>query len=132
MKNLTVKLAILIIGVIPFVSSGQEKKTSEPTISCGWIDRMAEFPGGEKGLKSFIKKRLQYPSGKCVEGRVLVTCIIMEDGKAVDGKVVKGLCPECDKEALRIISIMPRWQAAAKNSRNIKTEVTIPIDFSLN
>ncbi len=132
MENLIVKLAILIISVIPLGSLGQEKKASEPTVSCGWIDRMAEFPGGEEGLKSLIKKRLQYPSGKCVEGRVLVTCVIMEDGKAVDGKVVKGLCPECDKEALRIISIMPRWQAATKNNRNIKSEVTIPIVFSLN
>ena len=57
--------------------------------------------------------------------------IIDCDGSISDAKIVRGIDPDCDKEALRLINGMPRWIPAQQNGENIGVRLTLPIIFKL-
>ena len=77
------------------------------------VDVMPEFPGGTSELMKFIENNFQFPI-KLAEGvptgRVVVQVVIQKDGTITDAKVTEGIEPLIDKEALRVISLMPKWE----------------------
>lgn len=88
----------------------------------------ASFPGGDKALAEFIKDNLRTPSD-APEGRVVTSFIVNRDGSVSDAKVLRSLNDECDKEALRIIGLMPKWIPGSTWSVKTATRYTIPILF---
>jgi len=96
-----------------------------------------QFPGGEMELLNFIKKNLKYPEKailKEIEGRVYVKFKITKTGEITDIKVLRGIDEECDKEAVRIIKMMPKWKPGGVLGHCYPCEVwyTIPIRFRLS
>lgn len=67
----------------------------------------------------------------CAQGRVVVRFVIEKDGTVTNPKVVKSVDPVFDKEALRIVSIMPKWMPAKMNGKAIRTTYTVPVNFRL-
>lgn len=95
---------------------------------------MPRFPGGEKALLNYLGKNIRYPSEaleKQIEGKVIIGFYINEKGKIMDPKIVQSLDPKCDKEAIRVIKRMPKWEPGMKNGRPVNTFYTVPITFSL-
>lgn len=96
------------------------------------IEQQAMFPGGEKALKKFIADNIEYPQQaieKDIKGRVYVHFAIDSNGKVKDVKVIKKVHPLLDKEALRIVNMLPNWKPATQNGRKVSMGYTIPVTF---
>jgi TonB family protein len=98
------------------------------------VEQMPSFPGGTQKLKEFIEENLRYPKEleeSCVQGRVIVRFIVERNGKLSNVKVVKSVHPVLDKEALRIVNLMPNWIPGKQNGRTVRVKFLIPITFRL-
>ncbi len=92
----------------------------------------ASFPGGQDSLINFIKGNLKFPHvDGPISGKVFVQFIVNTDGSITDLKVLKGLCEQCDKNALEALSKMPKWTPAKKDGKPVKSRVIIPVNFKL-
>jgi len=69
---------------------------------------------------------------KGIQGKTLVRFVVNNLGKVEKAVVVRGLDPECDKEALRVISAMPQFIPGEQNGKKVSVYYTLPIVFSLN
>ena len=95
---------------------------------------MPEFPNGLKALFDFIYDNLKYPSDaieKGIQGRVTVGVVIDENGSVTQPKILKSISPSLDKEALRIVSIMPKWKPGTQDGVPVKVKCTFPVIFKL-
>ena len=79
------------------------------------IDQMPEFPGGMDKLLQFINDNMKYPTKaqtEGIQGRVVVQFIVDENGYIIEPNIVRSIEPSLDKEALRIIKMLPQWKPA--------------------
>lgn len=141
-----------------FVKSGEEKWLeivyeikAHPIDQKGEIyeveAHMPYFPGGEKALMAFIDQNIRYPKKMIqdsVHGRVIVYCIIEKDGSIEEYGIANNLLKDksgnpctdstvkklCEKEALRIVKMMPRWEPGKKeNGEPVRIRYNIPFTF---
>jgi protein TonB len=101
-----------------------------------YVDEAALFPGGVPAMRSFIGNNMVYPQVARdleIEGKCFLRFVVGTDGDISDVTVTRGVpdCPECDKEAKRVIKIMPRWKPAKKNGKTVDSYFNIPITFTL-
>lgn len=95
-------------------------------------DRAPEFPGGAEAMGDFFTEHVQVPSkakAARVTGDVLVTATVGTDGKLSNPKVAKGLTPECNAEALRVVQTLPPWQPATRRGVPVPVLVQVPVPF---
>jgi TonB family protein len=100
----------------------------------GVVEQMPSFPGGDAALMEFIKKEMVYPAEakrKGVEGRVIVEFVVERNGRITSAKVVKSIDPLLDREALRIVRKMPRWNPGRQAGQTYRVKYIIPITFRL-
>ena len=92
-----------------------------------------KFPGGPEKLFEFIADNLRWPGDddSCIQGRVVVSFIVEKDGSLTDVKVVRSLDPSFDKEAVRIVKSMPKWEPGMWNGKPARVDYSIPIRFRL-
>lgn len=98
------------------------------------VEQYPEFPGGYSALTKWIDDNLKYPVEAAmdgIEGRVIVQFIVRPTGKVVDAEVVRGIAPSLDKEALRLINIMPSWIPGRQKGKAVNVRYTLPITFKL-
>ena len=98
------------------------------------IERLPEFPGGMVEFMKWLTKNLSYPviaQQQKIQGKVLVSFIINKDGTISNPKVVKSVSPELDREALRVIRIMPKWKPGEDHGKPCRTYFCIPVVFKL-
>ncbi|HEX8528453.1 MAG TPA: TonB family protein [Cytophagales bacterium] len=91
-----------------------------------------EYPGGIRGLSKYLSKSITFPKEarrQRVNGTVFVGFIIQADGKVSDVHVLKGIHPACDAEAVRVVEIMPAWQAGRQQGRPVPVRYSLPIRF---
>jgi protein TonB len=98
------------------------------------VEEPAQFPGGMKALYEFLAKNLTYPLSAReanIQGRVIIGFIVEKSGKLSGITLVKGLENDFDKEALRVVSIMPDWIAGKNNHIPVRSRYYLPIMFKL-
>ena len=79
------------------------------------FDKAPVFPGGTTGIQKWIVENLKYPKevfGKHIQGMAHVDFIVNKDGKIVDPRIIMGIDPVLDIEALRVVAQMPLWEPA--------------------
>jgi len=131
MKKLV--LAIMM-ACIAFAGFAQDKKAAvevKSTVASGF-DKCAMYPGGENGVNTFIHKNIDYPmaamkSGK--EGDVTVRFTVNTDGSVSNVKVVKGLEPNIDAEAVKVVSKMKGWTPAMKGGKAVAMDYEVKCNF---
>lgn len=99
------------------------------------VEDAPEFPGGTQALLDYLRKNIKYPAicrENNIQGRVLVSFVVNKDGAIVDPEVVKGVNPSLDKEALRVISGMPKWKPGSQRGKPVRVKYTVPVNFRLN
>lgn len=102
----------------------------QDSIYCGIPYTYPSFPGGQEAMLQFLKENLQWPDVEAdVQGRVIVTFVVETDGSLTDLKVVRGLDPAFDKEALRIVKSMPKWIPGTQNGQPIRVRYSVPVTF---
>ena len=98
------------------------------------VDKMPQFPGGSEALVNYLKENLRYPAAarqSRTEGRVIVQFVVDTDGSITNVKVVKGVSPELNAEAIRIVQSMPKYTPGYKKGTPCKVKYTLPITFKL-
>ena len=98
------------------------------------VEDLPQFPGGAVAFMKWLTKNLRYPTSaqqRKVQGRVVAQFIVNKDGTVSDLELVEKLDPQCDREALRVLRMMPRWQAGIMDAKPCRTRVCIPIVFKL-
>src|SRR3712207_5782326 len=96
--------------------------------------RSPEFPGGMVAFMQWLTQNLNYPplaQRQRIEGKVVVSFIINKDGSIADAKIAKSANPLLDREALRIVGIMPKWKPGMQDNKPCRTMFAIPINFKL-
>lgn len=98
------------------------------------VEDLPKFPGGAVEFMKWLTKNLRYPYAaqqQKIQGKVVVVFIINKDGSVSDLKVAQSLSPDCDREALRVMRMMPKWKPGIQNDKPCRTMVSIPIIFKL-
>ena len=98
------------------------------------VDEMPEFIGGEKAMYNYIAKNISYPvkaKEAGVTGRVFVSFIIEKDGSISKVEVMRGIGSGCDKEAVKVISSMPKWKPGKQRGKEVRVQYRMPINFLL-
>jgi protein TonB len=110
------------------------KEKSDEDVIFTVVEQPAEYSGGYEAMAKFIGKNLKYPAQARrmgVEGSVFVSFVIDKEGKISDVQIVKGIAADCDKEAARVVSLMPPWKPGKQNGRPVKSRFVLPIKFKL-
>ena len=100
----------------------------------GMLQKLPEFPGGEKALLYFINTNLQYPYDamrKGIQGRVILKFIVSKTGKVVKPKVIVSACDILDQEAIRVVGLLPDFIPGENNGEKVAVYYQIPITFAL-
>ena len=98
-------------------------------------DAMPEYPGGPNEMMRYIQENIKYPQSAIdnkIEGRVFVTFVVEKDGSITNAAVLRGIDKECDAEALRVVSSMPKWNPGQHKGEVVRTQFTIPIYYKFN
>jgi len=99
------------------------------------VDEPAKFNGGDEALIKFISSNVKYPQNakeKGIQGKVFVSFIIDKTGKIKDVKVDKSVNPKLDKEAIRVVKLMPKWTPGKMKKENVNVKYILPINFKLD
>ncbi len=130
MKKSVLLFVTILLSFCTSIAFSQNT-TDENTIYVK-VDKMPEFPGGQVALVKYLSKNIKYPSKykkDKVNGRVFVSFVVDKNGKVGRAKVVKSLNEECDKEALRVISMMPNWIPGEKEGNKVNVQFGLPVNF---
>lgn len=95
----------------------------------------AHFEGGDEAMFVFLNRNLRYPeeaAEKNIQGRVIVQFKIQKDGSITDAKVARGVDPQLDAEAIRVVESMPKFVPATKDGEPVAVWYTMPINFRLS
>lgn len=98
------------------------------------VEQMPKYPGGDAALLKYISQSIKYPvfaQENGIQGRVTVSFIVNTDGSVTDAEVIRGVSPELDKEALRVIRGFERWEPGKQRGKPVRVKYTVPIQFRL-
>lgn len=97
-------------------------------------EKIAEFPGGSGAMMQYISRNIKYPvvaAENGIQGNVIIQFYVEKDGSITNPTVSKSVDPSLDKEALRMVRSMPKWNPAQKNGEAVRSQQTITIPFRL-
>ncbi|MBC9812561.1 energy transducer TonB [Crocinitomicaceae bacterium CZZ-1] len=105
----------------------------EPAI---FVQREAMFPGGYTAMAKYLGNNIKYPELALmggIEGKVTLRFIVGKDGNIENVTVARGVpgCPECDKEAIRVVKSMPKWEPAMNDNKIVRSYFNLPITFKI-
>ena len=120
---------------IKYVPVAVEEEEPEEQTIFEVVEQMPEFPnGGMAGLMQYLSKNIKYPTiaqENGTQGRVTVQFVVNRDGSIVDAKVLRGVDPYLDKEAIRVISSMQKWKPGMQRGKAVRVKYTVPVMFRL-
>ena len=97
-------------------------------------DVEAEFIGGPQALMQYIQKNVQYPATSIEmneQGKVYLSFVVEPDGSITNVAVERGVSPDLDREAKRVIRVMPKWKPGESKAKKSRTRCRLPINFQL-
>lgn len=121
----------------PVVFEATEIEEEEEEEIFTFVEDMPLFNGkvAEEGFRDFVSKNTVYPAvaqENGVSGRVLVEFTINQQGDLVDAKIMRGVDPLLDAEALRVIRSSPKWTPGKQRGKTVKVKYVFPVNFRLN
>ena len=124
-------LGVEIIDYIPV----EEEDVTEETLPFVMVEQKPKFNGGDANeFSKWVNSRLQYPQ-ICIEngrqGRVTLSFTIKADGSLSDVKVLRGVDPALDQEAVRVVKSSPKWTPGKQRDRAVAVSYTFPVIFQL-
>lgn len=116
-----------------------EQQADEDTLANGEqvfrvVEVMPKFPGGDAELMKFIAENVKYPQesqDKGEQGRVICSFVVTKDGTLTNYKIIRGISPALDQEAVRVLQMMPRWTPGTQRGEPVAVKYTVPITFKL-
>ena len=120
---------VVVVGY----GGGEEASDEVPVFQV--VEEMPEFPGGMGECLKFLGKNIKYPveaQKAGVQGKVIVQFVVEKDGNIANPKVVRSIDPDLDGEAIRVISIMPKWKPGMQKGQPVRVKYTVPVTFRLD
>lgn len=127
------KLILFSFLFLTFFNISNNAQTPVQDDNRGYVETMAEYPGGEAAMFKYLRKNIKYPPEAYknnIGGGVLIEFIIDVDGWVKDVKVIKGIGYGCDEEAVRVVQGMKRWKPGTRNGENVEVSFRLPIKFT--
>ena len=91
------------------------------------VEQMPQFPGGDAALMKFIDSHINYPPGAKIQGRVILQFVVKKDGSIGEVKVVRSVDKDLDKEAVRVIKSLPKFNPGRQNGQAVNVWYTLPV-----
>lgn len=98
------------------------------------VEELPEFPGGMTEFMKWLTKNLRYPAEAAkqkIQGKVLVSFIVNKDGTISDIKQENQVNPLLDREAIRVIRMMPKWKPGKDKGKVCRTMIVVPVVFAI-
>jgi protein TonB len=120
------------VTVMAFKDEEQEEEEYTPFVI---VEDMPSFQGGDiNNFRVWVQQNLKYPDVAAengIQGRVIINFVVEPTGKVTNVKVVRGVDPSIDKEAIRVVSSSPNWKPGSQRGKAVRVQFTIPIIFVL-
>lgn len=120
------------VTVMAFKDEEQEEEEYTPFVI---VEDMPSFQGGDiNNFRVWVQQNLKYPDVAAengIQGRVIINFVVEPSGKVTNVKVVRGVDPSLDKEAIRVVSSSPSWKPGSQRGKAVRVQFTIPIIFVL-
>ena len=127
--------ANLGVDIQDYVEEVHEEVVEEETIPFQLVEEKPKFQGGDANdFTKWVNQRLVYPDvakENGVQGRVMLQFTVNTDGSVSGVKVLRGVDPSLDKEAVRVVSMSPKWTPGKQRDRKVKVTYTFPVIFQL-
>ncbi len=121
-------------GSNPVIANDDKKgKETDPILLTCKV--LPQYPGGQIACKEYLRNRIKYPTSALKakkEGRCLVKFVIEKDGSISNEQILRSSGTKAlDKEALRVISKMPKWTPGKEDGKAVRVQLMLPILFKL-
>jgi periplasmic protein TonB len=135
------KKTILIFSLLLGLSASSALAQGRDSVSAGddmvyiTVEVMPEYPGGHSAMSAYLAGAIKYPEAamkKRISGTVYVSFVVSADGSITDVKVLRGISPECDAEALRVVKEMPDWKPGRQHGKPVNVQFNLPIKFRMD
>ena len=117
------------------VTTSVEQQRNKKQQQSGEVYTVTEImPTFRENVNLWLSKKVKYPAAavkKKEEGRVIIKFIISPTGEVQKPQIIRSVSPSLDKEALRVISSMPKWNPGKQNGKPVAVYYTLPISFKL-
>ena len=127
--------ANLGVEIMDYVEEVQEEVVEEEAIPFALVEEKPKFQGGDANqFSKWVSQHLEYPEiakENGVSGRVMVQFTVNPNGSVSDVKVLRGVDPSLDKEAVRVIQSSPKWTPGKQRDRAVKVTYQFPVIFQL-
>lgn len=119
---------ILFLAVTVLTAEGQvaNQENSKNNNVYTIVDKMPQFPGGNEAMVNFVKQNVK---PVCPGGKIYVSFVVDASGIVKDAKVLKGVSPTCDEEALRVVNHFPTWIPGEQAGQKVNVQYVLPINF---
>lgn len=121
-------MAFLLFFTLSLFTIQQDSLPHESDFIICSFEYSASFKGDQKAFILFLQKHLHCPAN-APKGKVYVQFKVHKNGTLSDFSILRGLSPSCDKEALRVLKMMPKWIPAKLQGKAIASRYTVPIAF---
>ena len=130
---------IAILSISCFCYGQSDSSSSKLSLSSEkiytFVELPAKFPGGDGAMIGFVRKNIQYPQDEKkngIQGMVLIEFVIDTDGSITNPRITRSVNPAIDKEAIRVVSILPKFIPAHQQGKVVKQYFNIPVQFKLS
>ncbi len=121
-----------VVEQVQVVEPEPEKPKEEEVFHA--VEQMPEFPGGQSALMKYLSNNIRYPQmalANDIQGRVVVKFVVEKDGSVSGVTVVRGVDKDLDKEAVRVVKSMPKWQPGKNNGQAVRCWFNLPVTFKI-
>ena len=123
------------VEIMDYVETVEEEVVEEEAIPFAFVEEKPSFMGGDaNAFSKWVNERLVYPEiakENGVSGRVTLQFTVNTDGSVSNVKVLRGVDSSLDKEAVRVVSMSPKWTPGKQRDRAVKVTYTFPVIFQL-
>ena len=123
------------VQLVDYIQAEEEEVVEEEAIPFAIVEDKPKFMGGDaNAFSKWVNERLQYPEiakENGIQGRVTLQFVVGTDGKVSNVKVLRGVDPSLDKEAVRVVQSSPKWEPGRQRDRAVKVTYTFPVIFQL-
>ena len=120
--------------VAPVTIAVEEEEEADDHVFVS-VEKMPQFPGGDVALMKWISDNMKYPpiaAENGIDGRVYCHFVVNADGSVVDVEVTRPLDPNLDKEAVRVLRLLPKFQPGEQRGKPVRVKFSVPVRFQLN
>lgn len=135
MKRPLLIICFVIFSMLAKAQIVDTSSNNDPKKEWIKVDKEPQFPGGDERLFSYFMTDLKYPEEakkNGISGKVFVSFVVEKDGSLTNIKVIRGVSPELDAEAIRLIKDSPKWQPGSAGGVPCRVQYSLPIIFDLS